>query len=374
MEKLNFSTLNTVFAGCDAGNGITKVVLAVPKNTQYRFVEASIPSIVASGRMSSSAALASNESLQDKLLELISKDGQHFITALDMSVPAAAIDALPTGGDVYQSSLARGALVYSSILKALNGILDTDLASKGLTCYLAVTTMASNYWLDNGLRKNTTRIAEVAAALGSTFTTPLPNVTIDIVRTEVFGETLAAMLSLLIDPRGNTTSPYPDESQIAVIDVGHTDSVLLVAEIKNGLPKIVKRRSIPMGIGSAVLDVVANHLSNILGRTISADLHLLSKPSLRYCGQNIDLLSVQREAVQALSLRLLAHISKELGKGAELEATYLVGGFPQVALKLFGYSYFTGYGRIHNLKVPELPVYANARGALYGLMQRIARG
>jgi hypothetical protein len=361
---------NIVFGGVDAGNGYSKGLFYVLVNNRYQVVEVCIPSIVAAGRIETNPFLASNEGIQEKLLQLTSGDGLPFTVAMDMSVDANKMNALPTGGDVYQSSIARGALVHAVITKALTSI-DANFGGQEITCYLAGTTMASNYWVDNGLQKNQQRIAEVAAAIGSPFSTSNQYPIINIARTEVFGETLAAMLSVTIDENGNNNGEYADGSEIVFVDVGHTDTVILVAEIKNGLPNIIKRQSIRMGIGSGVLEVVAHRVGHVTEKPVSAELGLLSRPSVKHRGRTIDLLPFQKEAMNGLSQQVLGYISKAIGRGDDFDATYLVGGFPQVAIKLFGPGYFTNYGQIHNLQVPDLPIYANARGALRGLIKRI---
>ena len=361
---------NTIFAGVDAGNVWTKGVVAILRSNRYQVVEVCLPSIVAAGRIETNPFLASNEGIQEKLLQLTSGDGLPFTVAMDMSVDANEMNALPTGGDVYQSSIARGALVHAVLVKALTSV-DANLGGQEITCYLAGTTMASNYWMDNGLLKNPQRIEEVATAIGSPFSTSNQYPIINIARTEVFGETLAAMLSVAINENGDNSGEYADGSKIAFIDVGHKDTVILVAEIKNGLPNIIKRQSIVMGIGSGVLEVVANHVSNVTKKTVPAGLSLLSRPSVKHRGRTIDLLPFQKEAMNGLSQQVLGYISKAIGRGDDFDATYLVGGFPQVAIKLFGPGYFTNYGQIHNLQVPDLPIYANARGALRGLIKRI---
>jgi hypothetical protein len=122
-----------------------------------------------------------------------------------------------------------------------------------------------------------------------------------------------------------------------------------------------------------VIRQLANKLSTMTGSQVDDGLHLLYNDSYRHRGKNINLIPLKKDAVNGLSTQVLGYINKAIGNGESHEATYLVGGFPQLATELFGASYFKadGWGDIYNLIIPENPAYVNAQGALNAMMARL---
>ena len=365
---------NTLFVGCDPGNGVTKVVMmSMGSNQRFRTTYTSIPSLVTMGKLSE-ADFNTNEQLLEKLVEIVDSNGQSYITARELSVNGLDISSLPTGSPVYQSSPARGALVQAGILKALKELGDPNANGKEYVAFLGCTMMAGGYWEGNGLNKNLKKIAEVAASLGAPFQAAHTGYPIVHYRkTEVFAETLAASLSVLLDASGDRSGGYENGSTLVLADVGHTDTVLLTVKVMSGLPKIQSRRTVDIGMDKLVIRQLANKLSTMIGRQVDDGLHLLYNDSYRHRGKNINLIPLKKDAVNGLSTQVLGYINKAIGNGESHEATYLVGGFPQLATELFGASYFKadGWGDIYNLIIPENPAYVNAQGALNAMMARL---
>lgn len=365
---------NTIFVGCDPGNGVTKVVLmTLGSNNRYRITHVSIPSLVSMGALSE-ADFITNEQLLDSLIEIVDSNNQSYIVAQDLSVSGLDMTSLPTGSLFYQSSPARGALVQAGIIKALKELGDLNASGKEYTAFLGCTMMAGLYWEGNGLTKNNGKIAEVASSLGASYrAAPTGYPIVRYRRAEVFAETLAAALSVLLDCNGDRIGEYENGSTLAFIDVGHTDTVLLTVKVMNGLPKILSRRTVDIGMDKLVIRPIANKLSHITNSGVEGGLHLLYNTIYRHRGKKIDLTPLKKDAVIGLNAQVLGYLNKAVGRGDNHEATYLVGGFPQIATELFGPSFFkeSGWDGIYNLTIPENPSYVNAQGALNAMMARL---
>ena len=365
---------NTIFVGCDPGNGVTKVVLmSLGSNNRYRVTRVSIPSLVSVGALSDADFIA-NEQLVENLIEIVDSTNQSYIVAHDLSVCGLDITSLQTGSSYYQSSPARGALVQAGIIKALKELGDPNASGREYVTFLGCTMMAGLYWEGNGLTKNNDKIADVAATLGAPYRASTAGYPIvHNRRTEVFAETLSAALSVLLDVNGDRIGEYEDGSTLAFIDVGHTDTVLLTVKVVKGLPKILSRQTVDIGIDKLVIRPMANKLSNMTNRGVEGGLYLLYDTVFSHRGKKIDLTPLKREAMTGLNTQVLGYLNKTIGRGDNHEATYLVGGFPQIATELFDATFFreNGWGGLYNLIIPENPAYVNAQGALNAMMKRL---
>lgn len=361
----------TILYGCDSGNGATKGYGLFLRDNRYHVFRVSIPSLVTPGTLVD-ANFCNNEELIQGLVEVVDSNGQSFITAQDVC-NGLDMDSLPTGSTTYQSSSARGALVHASIIKALKESGIENVTDKEFQVYMGCTMMAGLYWEGNGLNKNTVNISEVAASLGAPYRTAYSGPIVTTRRTEMFAETLAASLSVLLDANGDKSALYDNGSTLAFIDVGHTDTVVITLKVVNGLPKLISRKSYAIGIDKIVISPIANKLSNLTTSIVGDGLYLLYDKGHRHRGRTIDLTPLKQDAVRSLSSQVLGIITKAINGGNSYEATYLVGGFPQLATELFGEGYFAqgGWESIYNLIIPENPAFVNAQGALFGLMARL---
>lgn len=365
---------NTIFVGCDPGNGGTKVVLMyLGPNNKYHVTRISIPSLVGVGTLSE-ADFITNEPLLESLIQIEDSNNQSYIVAHEMSVNGLDMTSLPTGSPFFQSSPARGALVYAGIIKALKELGDPNASSKEYTAFMGCTMMAGLYWEGNGSKKNASKIAEVETSLGAPYRVAYSGYPIVHYRkVSAFAETLAASLSVLLDSNGDRKREYEDGSTLVFIDPGHTDTVILTVEVINGLPRILSRTTVDIGVDKLVIRTIANKLSRMTNRSVAGGLHLLYNTSYRHRGKAIDLTPLKKEAVVRLNAQVLGNLSKVMGDGDNHAATYLVGGFPQIATELFGPGFFkeNGWDGTHNLIIPENPAYVNAQGALNAMMARL---
>jgi hypothetical protein len=362
--------------GIDAGNGEVKVVGYAPVNgSKWVEFQLKMRSLVKQGKL---IQHLKNET-EDGLIEVQADKKTYVIGSTDMP--------LPTTSWKYQSGEARAALVYAAAAKAITTHFK-DVAGKENQLSLAVSMMASYYWSlesdgmgSQTLTRSQEKVQRLQAAMSSNFyltgdSWPLIRYQLPVT---VIGETMAAILSLLLSDKGELTGIHNPGDEILIADGGYGDTAFLHVVIgENGLPKIKQRFVESIGVDktvTSVLDAGVDDYKRKHHGAVNSDMRHMTKGSellyrgkVKLFGKELSLLPFKEEGVNAMAAQLASAIDKYCGTAGELSAIYLVGGFPELAWSVFGDDYFqneeSGFKDFHNVIIPKEPSFANARGLL----------
>lgn len=363
--------------GIDAGNGEVKVVGYAPVNgSKWVEFQLKMRSLVKPGKLIQHIQCET----ECDLIEVLAEKKTYVIGSTDMP--------LPTSSWKYQSGEARAALVYAAAAKAITTHFK-DVGGKESVLSLAVSMMASYYWSlesdgmgSQALTRSQEKVQKLQTAMASTFYLTgdnWPLIRYHQLPVTVIGETMAAILSLLLNDKGELTGIHNPGDEILIVDGGFGDTAVLHVVIgDNGLPKIKHRFVESIGVDKNVISVLDAGVDDYKRKhhgAVNSDMRhmtkgseLLYRQSVKLFGKELPLLPFKEEGVNSMSVQLAAAVDKYCGTAGEISAIYLVGGFPELAWSVFGDDYFqteeSGFKDFYNVIIPKEPSFANARGLL----------
>lgn len=182
--------------------------------------------------------------------------------------------------------------------------------------------------------------------------------TFTVIHCRVIPQPFGSLFSLALTQAGGVARPEYLTDLVGVVDVGgHTTNILTAI---GGREQVRATTSVPSGAWDVVRAVREDLATLCAGLDLSG--HQLSqavtRKSVSYFGQDVDLTSLVEGASRSLSQRVIASASQLWGTGAELRYILVTGG----GAHLVGPAIVDHFSKHQSVTVLEDPVFANAVG------------